>query len=59
MEQFDLVVIGSGPGGSAAAVAGLKRGLSVALVDKNVFPRDKLCGGSVHRAQRKGDACHF
>ncbi len=45
MEQFDLVVIGSGPAGSAAAMAGLRAGLSVALVDKHGFPRDKLCGG--------------
>ena len=45
MNSFDLVVIGSGPGGSAAAMSGLKRGLSVALVDKRAFPRDKLCGG--------------
>ncbi len=45
MQHFDLVIIGSGPGGAAAARKGRALGLSVALVDKATFPRDKLCGG--------------
>ncbi len=45
MTQFDIIVVGSGPAGSAAAVTALKHGLSVAIVDKATFPRDKLCGG--------------
>ncbi|PZX48069.1 geranylgeranyl reductase family protein [Roseinatronobacter thiooxidans] len=44
---YDLVVIGSGPAGSAAALTAAKAGLSVALLDKSPFPRDKLCGGGV------------
>lgn len=48
MEQaFDVVVLGSGPAGSAAAVTARRAGLSVALIDKAAFPRDKLCGGGV------------
>ncbi|PTX54810.1 geranylgeranyl reductase family protein [Litoreibacter ponti] len=45
MSDFDLIVVGSGPAGSAAAVTARKAGLRVALVDKATFPRDKLCGG--------------
>lgn len=45
MAKFDLIVIGSGPAGSAAATTALNAGLSVAIVDKATFPRDKLCGG--------------
>ena len=45
--SYDLIVIGSGPAGSAAAVTAAKAGLSVAIVDKSRFPRDKLCGGGV------------
>lgn len=45
MTAFDLIVVGSGPAGSAAAVTAAKAGLSVAVVDKATFPRDKLCGG--------------
>lgn len=45
--RFDLLVLGSGPAGSAAAVTAAGAGLSVALVDKSAFPRDKLCGGGL------------
>ena len=34
-ESFDVVVIGSGPGGYAAAIRGAQRGASVAVVEKN------------------------
>lgn len=34
MREFDLVVIGSGPGGYRAAVLGVLRGLSVAIIEK-------------------------
>ncbi|MDO9526682.1 MAG: geranylgeranyl reductase family protein [Gemmobacter sp.] len=43
----DVVVIGAGPAGASAAVTARTRGLSVALVDRAAFPRDKLCGGGV------------
>ncbi|MCC5970770.1 MAG: geranylgeranyl reductase family protein [Pararhodobacter sp.] len=46
-ERFDLIVVGSGPAGSAAATVAARAGLRVALVDKSAFPRDKLCGGAV------------
>lgn len=45
--DFDLVVVGAGPAGAAAAVAARDAGLRVALVDRAVFPRDKLCGGGL------------
>lgn len=43
--QFDIIVLGAGPAGAAAAHVAASRGLRVALVDKARFPRDKLCGG--------------
>lgn len=45
MTQFDIIVIGAGPAGSAAATWAAKQGRSVALIDKASFPRNKLCGG--------------
>lgn len=45
--RFDLIVIGSGPAGSAAALCAAQAGLSVAVIDKAAFPRDKLCGGGL------------
>ena len=45
MKRFDVIVVGSGPAGSAAATTARRHGLSVAIIDKATFPRDKLCGG--------------
>jgi geranylgeranyl reductase family protein len=44
MERCDVVVVGAGPGGIAAAISAAERGLHVVCVDKAVFPRDKTCG---------------
>lgn len=53
MKRFDVIVVGAGPAGSTAARECAERGLSVVLVDKAVFPRDKPCGGGVNvRAAR-------
>lgn len=34
---YELVVVGSGPGGLTAAIAGAKAGLNTALIEKNAF----------------------
>lgn len=45
MDHFDLIVIGAGPAGGAAAHTAARNGLRVALIDRHKFPREKLCGG--------------
>jgi len=40
----DVVVVGAGPAGSAAAIELGRAGRSVVVLDKSVFPRDKCCG---------------
>jgi len=47
MPDFDLVILGAGPAGTAAATKARRLGLTAALVDKATFPRAKLCGGLV------------
>jgi pyruvate/2-oxoglutarate dehydrogenase complex dihydrolipoamide dehydrogenase (E3) component len=37
MDRFDLVIIGAGAAGEAAAFAGRERGASVAIVDRDLF----------------------
>ena len=39
-----VVVVGAGPGGSSAAFYLAQKGLDVILVDKETFPREKVCG---------------
>jgi geranylgeranyl reductase family protein len=43
-DMHDVVIVGAGPGGSAAAHYLAKHGLDVLLLDKANFPRDKTCG---------------
>lgn len=43
-EFFDLVVVGAGPSGSAAAVAAQRAGLATLLLDAQGPNRDKTCG---------------
>jgi geranylgeranyl reductase family protein len=40
----DVLVVGAGPAGSAAAAWAARAGLDVVLADAAVFPRDKPCG---------------
>jgi menaquinone-9 beta-reductase len=40
----DVLVVGGGPAGAAAAIRGAAAGLSVVVCDKASFPRDKTCG---------------
>src|SRR5712691_8257131 len=47
MERFDVLVVGAGPAGSAAAIRLARAGASVLLVDRARFPRDKPCGGGL------------
>ncbi len=43
----DVLVVGAGPAGSAAALTLARAGLGVVLVDQHAFPRDKVCGDAL------------
>ncbi|MEW5855172.1 MAG: NAD(P)/FAD-dependent oxidoreductase [Myxococcota bacterium] len=47
MGAAPVVIAGGGPGGSATAVSLRRRGVDVVLLDRAVFPRDKVCGDVV------------
>ncbi|WP_433827279.1 geranylgeranyl reductase family protein [Actinoplanes sp. CA-015351] len=47
MDVYDVAVVGAGPAGSAAALAALRSGASVLLLDRAAFPRDKTCGDGI------------
>ena len=40
----DVLVVGAGPAGIAAALEAHRGGLDVVVIDKATFPRDKCCG---------------
>jgi geranylgeranyl reductase family protein len=42
--ECDVLVVGAGPAGVAAAITLLRAGRSVTMIDKARFPRDKCCG---------------
>jgi geranylgeranyl reductase family protein len=42
--EYDLIVVGGGPAGSTLALCAGQRGLRTLLVEKAIFPRDKVCG---------------
>ncbi|HUP91030.1 MAG TPA: geranylgeranyl reductase family protein [Solimonas sp.] len=42
--MYDLAIIGGGPAGAAAAYYAARAGLSVCVLERERFPRDKVCG---------------
>ena len=47
--QFDVIVIGSGPAGGNAAYNLSKNNLSVGFIEKSKLPRNKICAGGITR----------
>ena len=45
--NFDCIVVGGGPRGSAAASYLAMEGKKVLLLEKRIWPRDKVCGDAV------------
>jgi geranylgeranyl reductase family protein len=45
MESCDVLIVGGGPAGSSCARKLRENGMDVMVMDKAVFPRDKVCAG--------------
>lgn len=45
LEHFDSIIVGGGPAGASCAWKLVRAGQSVAVIDRAVFPREKLCAG--------------
>ena len=46
-KSFDVIILGAGPAGTTCALALREAGLTVAMLDKARFPRDKVCGDAI------------
>jgi len=54
IDDADVIIVGAGPAGSTAAYYCACAGLTVLLLEKASFPRDKICGdGLTPRATRE------
>lgn len=47
MSHYDVIVIGTGPAGNSAAYSLARGGAKVALIEKQILPRHKTCGGGM------------
>ena len=47
MEKVKVLIVGAGPAGSTCGLLLKKRNIDCLLIDRAVFPRDKICGGGL------------
>ncbi|MDD3341767.1 MAG: NAD(P)/FAD-dependent oxidoreductase [Bacilli bacterium] len=47
MKEFDVIIIGAGPAGIACAKILSQEKINYCIIDKDTFPRKKLCGGAL------------
>ena len=51
--HYRVVVVGAGPAGTSAAMTLASHHIDVCLIDKSLFPREKLCGGLLTLRSRR------
>jgi len=45
--DYDVIVVGGGPGGASCALFLKQRGRKTLMLEKETFPRDKICGDAI------------
>ena len=47
MEQKKVVIVGAGPAGTTCGILLRRKNIDCVIIDRAVFPRDKICGGGL------------
>lgn len=47
MKKYDVIIVGAGPSGSTCASYCAKKGMKTLLLDRQKFPREKVCGDAI------------
>jgi len=50
MERVDVCIVGGGPAGAACAIVCAQAGLQVVVAEREIFPREKVCGDCLNPA---------
>ena len=50
MDRVDVAIVGGGPAGSACATVCARNGLRTVLLERETFPREKVCGDCLNPA---------
>lgn len=58
-KEYDVVIVGAGPTGAAAAKALSKEDLEILIVERDKLPRYKMCSGIVFPSSRQYISDHF
>jgi menaquinone-9 beta-reductase len=45
--ETEVAIVGAGPAGTTCALHLANKGIKCVLIDKAVFPRDKVCGDAI------------
>ena len=53
VEEYDVIVVGSGPGGAITAKKLAENGIKTLLIEKKELPRPKICSGLVSERSTK------
>lgn len=53
MKKYDVIIVGCGPSGIAAATILKNNNINYCIIEKNKFPREKLCGGALSYKTQK------
>jgi menaquinone-9 beta-reductase len=53
MTAYDVLIVGAGPAGAAAATLTARAGLSTLVLERTHFPREKVCGDCLNPAAWK------